>query len=228
MTSLLHQLHDGLWERDEALTVLGMALGHRMTVARLSDGTLWVHSPVAYSPDLAASLDALGPVGHLVAPNYMHDTFLEGWIPRYPGVRFHAPRAFHKVFPSYRLTDVLAETPHPAWAGLIDQHVLQGAPRVHEVLFLHRPSRTLIATDLVFNLGRDMPWLSGVLCRINGCYDHLGPSRLFRSVIKDRAALRRSLDHVLAWDFDRLILSHGAIVEHGAKEKLREAFAFLA
>lgn len=224
---MLNQLHDGLWERDEALSVLGMSLGHRMTVARLADGSLWVHSPVAYSIELAAALGGLGAVAHIVAPNYMHDTYLEGWLPRYPGVRFHAPRAFHKVFPQFRLTDVLAETPHPAWSGSIDQHVIQGIPRVHEVVFLHRAARTLIVADLAFNLGPDMPWLSRQLCRLNGCYAHFGPSRMLKSVIKDRAALRRSLDHVLAWDFDRIVPGHGAIVEHRAKEKLREAFAFL-
>jgi hypothetical protein len=227
MTAMLNKLSDGLWERNDALTVLGMALGHRMTVARLADGSLWVHSPVAYTPELAASLDGLGPVAHIVAPNYMHDTYLEGWLPNYPGVRFHAPRAFHKVFPHFKVTDVLHEAPSPAWAGLLDQHVIQGVPRVHEVVFLHRPSRTLIATDLSFNLGRDMPWSSALLCRINGCYDHFGPSRLFKSVIKDRAALRGSIDRLLGWDFDRLIVSHGAIVERDAKARLREAFSFL-
>ncbi|HYC69723.1 MAG TPA: DUF4336 domain-containing protein [Opitutaceae bacterium] len=228
MTALLNRLHEGLWERNEAMTVLGMAIGHRMTVARLGDGSLWVHSPVAYSAELAASLDALGSVAHIVAPNYVHDTYLEGWLPNYPGVRFHAPRSFHKVFPRFRITDALGETPDPSWAGLIDQHAVQGAPRLHEVVFLHRPSRTLIVADLSFNLGRDMPWLSRQLCRVNGCYDHFGPSRLFRSVIRDRAALRASIDRILGWDFDRLVVGHGAVIETGGKAALREAFSFLA
>lgn len=224
---MLNKLHDGLWERNDPLTVLGMALGHRMTVARLADGSLWVHSPVAYSPELAAHLDGLGSVAHLVAPNYMHDTYLEQWLPNYPGIHFHAPRSFHKVFPHFRLTDVLSATPHPAWAGLIDQHVIQGLPRLHEVVFLHRPARTLIVADLSFNLGPDMPWLSRQLCRLNGCYNHFGPSRMFRSVIKDRAALRRSLDTILSWDFDRIVPGHGDVLTADAKPALRAAFSFL-
>ena len=39
--------------------------------------------------------------------------------------------------------------------------------------------------------------------------------------------LRASLDRVLAWDFDRLILSHGENLPTGAKEMLREALAFI-
>ncbi|MBI3884334.1 MAG: DUF4336 domain-containing protein [Opitutae bacterium] len=146
-----------------------MTLGHRMTVAKLPDGSLWVHSPVAYSEALAAELATLGPVAHIVAPNYMHDTYLERWLPRYPGVRFHAPRSFHKVFPAFKITDSLGNSPHPSWGGLFDQHVVQGIPRVHEVVFLHRPSRTLIIADLAFNLGSEMPLLSKILLKVNGC-----------------------------------------------------------
>jgi hypothetical protein len=35
-------------------------------VVRLSDGSLWVHSPVALDGELRAGLDALGPVKHIV------------------------------------------------------------------------------------------------------------------------------------------------------------------
>ena len=64
------------------LTALGMALGQRMTVARLPDGgesrqidgALWEHPPVEFSPARAADLGKLGDVAHVVAPNAMHDT----------------------------------------------------------------------------------------------------------------------------------------------------------
>ena len=100
-------------------------------------------------------------------------------------------------------------------------------PRLNEVVFLHRASRTLILTDLAFNLGSDMPWLSRVMLRINDCYDCFGTSRILRTTFKDRAAIRTSLDRILAWDFDRLVLSHGRNVDTGAKELLRDAYAFL-
>ncbi len=224
---MLLQLHDHLWENDEPLTVLGMALGHRMTVARLPDGSLWVHSPVAYDAELAAELDALGPVSQIVAPNCMHDTYLSGWLPKYPRVRFHAPPGFAKRYPHLPVTDTLGAEPPEAWGGVFDQHLMRGMPVLNEFVFLHRPSRTLIVADLTFNLGSDMPWLSRQLCRLNGCYCRFGPSRMFKSVIRDQAALRRSLEHVLGWDFDGIVLSHGANVVSGAKEALREAYGFL-
>ncbi len=224
---MLTPLADDLWDYNAPLSVLGMAIGHRMTVARLRDGSLWLHSPAAYSPELAAELSALGPIAHVVAPNGMHDTYLEGWFGAYPSVRFHGARGFSKYRPDLKFTDMLGDTPHAAWAGTFDQLMLRGMPRLNEVVFLHRPTRTLILTDLAFNLGPDMPFLSQLMLRINGCYDCFAASRLLRTTIKDRAALRASLDRVFAWDFDRIVLSHGRNVTTGGRELLHGAFAFL-
>lgn len=224
---MLNPVHAGLWELNAPMTVLGMHLGHRMTVARLPDGSLWVHSPVAYSDALAAALAELGPVGHLVAPNYLHDTYLEGWVPRYPSARFHAPPRFHKVFPAHPATDILGDRPAAAWGDTFDQLVVKGVRRVHEVVFLHRASRTLIVADLAFNLGDQMPFLSRVLLRLNGCHCRFTPSRMFKAVIDDRAALRASIERILAWDFDRILVGHGDNLTSSPKDALRAAFAFL-
>jgi len=224
---VLTPLAPDLWDYDAPLTVIGMQLGHRLTVARLADGTLWLHSPCAYSPALAAELAAVGPVAHIVAPNAVHDTYFEGWFQAYPSARFHGARGFSKFRPDLKFTDALGDTPDATWTGTFDQLMVRGMPRLNEVVFLHRASRTLILTDLAFNLGTDMPWLSRVMLKINGCYDCFAASRLLRTTIKDRAALRTSLDRIFAWDFDRLVLSHGRNVDTGAKELLRDAYAFL-
>ena len=140
-------LAPNLWELNAPLSVLGMALGHRMTVARLPDGGLWVHSPVAHSPALAAELARLGPVANIVAPNAIHDTYLEGWFAAFPTARFHGARGFAKFRPDLKFTDALGDTPDAAWAATFDQHMIRGMPRLNEVAFLHRASHTLILTD---------------------------------------------------------------------------------
>ncbi len=224
---MLTPLAPDLWDYNEPLRVFGMALGHRMTVVRLPSGKTWVHSPATYSGELLSAIQRHGALAHLVAPNGVHDTFLEEWFATCPRTRFHAPAALSRARPDFHFTDTLTATPHSDWADVLDQHILAGMPRIEEVVFLHRPSRTLILTDLVFNLSGEMPFLSRTLLKLNGCYCKLGPSRLLRSVIKDRGALRASLDHILAWDFDRVILSHGENLGPGAKEKLREALVFL-
>jgi hypothetical protein len=231
---VLTPIAEDLWELDAPLSVLGMSLGHRMTVARLTrpeaDGgrVLWVHSPVEFSPALADELAALGPVRHIVAPNCMHDTYLEGWFAAYPQSRFFGAPHFSRFRADLKFTDSLGKMAPPEWADDFDQLVVGGMPRLNEVVFLNRRSRTLILTDLAFNLGSDMPLLSRVLLRINGCYDCFAASRLLRSTIRDRAAVRAAIDRILAWDFDRIVLSHGRNVQTGGKELLRDAYRFLA
>src|SRR5471032_3413648 len=133
---MLTPLAPDLWELDAPLSVLGMALGHRMTVAKLPDGTLWLHSPVAYSAALGDELKKLGRVAHVVAPNCVHDTFLEGWFAAYPSARFHGAKGFSKSRPDLKFTDTLGDTPDAAWVGVFEQHLLRGMPRINEVVFL--------------------------------------------------------------------------------------------
>lgn len=204
-----------------------MHLGHRMTVVRLPNGGLWLHSPVAFSDALAQALATLGSVQHIVAPNCVHDTYLEGWFAACPTARFHGAPGLAKARPTLPFTDTLSDAGAPEWAAVFDQHILRGMPRINELVFFHRDSGTLIVTDLVFNLGPDMPILSRVLLRLNQCYCTFGPSRLLKSMIKDRAALRTSLETIFAWDFDRIILSHGENILHDGKNRLRDAFAFV-
>lgn len=227
MPALLQPLAPELWHLNAPLSIVGMAIGHRMTGARLRDGSLWLHSPVEYRAELGAALAQLGPVGHVVAPNCVHDTYLEGWFAAYPLARFHAAPNFRRFRPDLPFTDALGDTAPDAWSEIFTQQVVRGMPRVNEVAFLHRSTRTLVITDLVFNLGPDMPFLSRILLQLNDCYCKFGVSRLLKTTIKDRAAVRASLDRILAWDFDRIVLSHGDNIETGGREKLRAAFAFL-
>ena len=52
-----------------------------------------------------------------------------------------------------------------------------------------------------------------------------GPSRLIRYLtISDRAAFRGSLEHILRWDFERIVPGHGDVVEKGGPAALRAAW----
>ena len=49
------------------LLVFSLPFTTRMTVIRLPDGGLWLHSPTPLDDGLRAAIDALGPVAHIVA-----------------------------------------------------------------------------------------------------------------------------------------------------------------
>jgi hypothetical protein len=58
-------------------------------------------------------------------------------------------------------------------------------------------------------------------------YGRFGPSKLDPLLIRDRAAARASLERILAWDFDRVIVAHGEILESGGREALRAGYSWL-
>ena len=124
----------------------------RMTVARLADGGLWLHSPITPDPGLFEALAGLGPVRWLVAPNTVHYWWLADWAARFPQAQVHAApglrRWARRALPDH---EVMGSRPPAAWAGQIDQLVLRG-DRLTEVVFLHRASRTLVLTDLIEDL----------------------------------------------------------------------------
>jgi hypothetical protein len=100
-------------------------------------------------------------------------------------------------------------------------------PRLNEVVFLHRHSRSLIIADLAFDFGPDTHWLLATIMKLNGGWGRFSPSRFTKSMMKDRTAVRASIDHILSWDFDRVIVGHGDNIETGGRDIVRRAFEFL-
>jgi hypothetical protein len=223
----LRALDRNLWVADAPLGVGGLALGTRTTLVRLADGGLLAHSPCPLGGALRAEVEKLGPVRAIVAPNLLHHMFVSDWAAAFPAARlFGAPGVAAKQ-PRLRFEE-LGEAPPPLWAGELDQHLVRGAPRMGEVAFLHRATRTLLLTDLAFNVRRSDSRFTRVFMRLNGAFGRFGPSRLMRHVMtRDRDALRASLERILAWDFDRVIVTHGDVLETGGREALRAGFAWL-
>jgi hypothetical protein len=97
--------------------------------------------------------------------------------------------------------------------------------RLEEVVLYHRSSRTLVLTDLCFNIQRSASGFARMFFRANGMWRRFGPSRIIRRIaVSDRAALQGSLERVLLWDFERILPGHGDVIEHGGRAALRAAW----
>ncbi len=218
---------DGLWLSTAPVSFLGLALTATMTVARLADGGLLVHSPVPLTAGRREQTEALGQVRHLYVPNLLHHRFVDQWAAAYPSARVHAPAGLARKHPALRIDRTAGETPEPGFAAALDELPIDGF-RARETVLFHRPSRTAIVADLVQNLGRpDHSW-TAVYTRAMGIYDRVALSRAIRwTGFDDRRAARRALDRLLALDFDRLIVGHGAPLASGGKAALATAYAWL-
>ncbi|NOK01836.1 MULTISPECIES: DUF4336 domain-containing protein [Myxococcus] len=222
---MFHQVADDVHVLAVEFRIGGLDLGGRMTAVRLPDGGLWLHSPVRFSPEARAAVDALGPVRFLVAPNLMHHLYVQDWAAAYPDAKVAAPAALRRKRPDLRIDLELGDTAEASWAGVLDQVLVQGMPKVDELLFFHRPSQTLFVTDLAFNVHRTGSWFTRMYLKLSGAWQRLAPTMLVRSVIKDREAVRASLARAQAWDVERVVVCHGDVVEQGGREAVRNAFA---
>jgi len=225
--SQLQPVAPNIWVIDFPLRVGGLHLGTRTTIVRLASGGLWLHSPGPLQLELVTELSALGPVQALVAPNAMHHLFLTQNVRFFPRATVYVspalPAKLKEVF-SYEL---LSDEPPSLWRNEISQHRVRGMPKLQEVVFFHHASRTLVLTDLAFHIRHSDSWFTRLFMRLNGAYGHFGPSRIFRTLVKDRPALRFSLDRLRAWDFDRIIVAHGEILERGGKEAMQTQYTWV-
>lgn len=224
---MLCAVDTGLWVIEQDFRHRGLPLRSRMTVVRLDDGRLWLHSPVQPRPDLVRRVEALGPICDIVAPNLHHHLWADAWRAEKPEARLMAPPGLARKLPRVHVDEALGDEPPARWHGCIGMQALAGAPALGEVIFCHRPSRTLILTDLVSNVGATDPWPMRLWMRVNGAYGRPGTALLVRMMVRRRRAALDSLRHVLRWDFKRVVLGHGAILDGNAKAALCRALAWL-
>jgi uncharacterized protein DUF4336 len=224
---MLRRLDNDLWVCERPLRFLGLEVGARATVIRLGDGGLFVHSPVRLDEALRAEVDALGPVRFLVAPNRFHHLFIGDWMKAYPHAQSHAAPGLDEKRKDLAFDAPLRDEPPAAWGAEIDQIALRGAPVLNEVVFLHRATRTLILVDSAHNFTAPRPWLTRAAFTLAGGWGGFRTNVLDRVGARDRPALRAALDRVLRWDFDRVIVAHGEVLDGGGREALRRAYAWL-
>ena len=218
----------------EYLTVAGLRLPlpftTRMTVVRLENGDLILHSPIAFDERLATAIETLGTVRHLVSPNQFHYAHIGEWQKAFPGtVAWASPgvrqRARARQVDVYFTRDLEAEPPDE-WRRELDQTLVPGGI-FKEFVFFHKASRTLIVADTIINLDLDKltePWRTAT--RLSGMYHPRGqiffgmrlPLLLQRK--KAKVAIRK----IETWRPERIVLSHGRCFDVNADEVLGRIF----
>lgn len=197
----------------------GLEVGTRATVMRLRGGLL-VHSPVAVDPKSVAHL---GPLRWVVAPNRLHHLHVGPWLEA--GAEGWAAPGLREKRADLRFTGVIGEDAHP-FGEEVALLPMRSFPFANEVVLLHRPSRTLVLTDLLFNFAPTAPWMTraAMFC---ACGYPGARSTVLERVGMRRDLARQELGEVLTWDFDRVIVAHGDVIETGGRAALANAYAWL-
>ena len=232
---VLKPVAESVWIVDSGpLRMLGMPLPVRMTVIRLADGDILLHSPTRFDDGLKRDIERIGRIRHLVAPSIAHWAFLRDW-------QAHCPDAVTWAVPGLRdraqvrtsglrIDRDLGDAPPADWAGDMDQAVLRGGAGFAEVDFFHKPTRTLVLTDLVVNLEaeklppllRPGAWLVGATAP-NG----KAPVYVRLIILLNRREAAATASRLVNWGPERVIFSHGRWFERDGTAALRRSLDWL-
>jgi hypothetical protein len=210
---------------------MGVMFTTRMTVVKLSNGSVWVDSPVSVPFDTLKHITELGPVRYLVAATPRHVWRLEAWHMLFPEAQLWVPRSTPLTLKKGRLplTGILGDEPYHDWADDFDQLAFKGSSLIEEVLFFHKASHTVILNDLiqVHPLVRGKS-LRNTFFKLAGVASPQGGVALdIQLSFTNRNLARQSLEKLLSWDFDKLIIAHGTCIEKDAKPFVEQAFYWL-
>ena len=226
---------EDIWVVDgPAIRFYGAPFSTRMTVVRLSNGDIWLHSPTKLTDALAEEVLALGPICHLIAPNWIHYAYLSEWQSVFPKARAYAApgviaRAAKRGM-TMHFDEELDQNAPIAWSGDIKQRIVEGSSIHREAVFFHNASRTLILTDLIENFeSKNLSWFLRVLTRLAGIQDPHGqmPRDMRMTFSRHKKQLRAAVQQMIDWGPDRIILAHGRWYDHNAVAELRRAFRWV-
>jgi hypothetical protein len=214
------QLADDVAVMRYPLRAFGIDFGRNVTLLRLRDGRLVVHSTARFTPEDVAAIRRFGEPAWLLDATRMHDTFAREARLALPAISYLAP-AVIKGIPTIPLVP-----PPLDWKGQIEVLKIDGLRKIDEHAFFHSASRTLVLADLLFHFPpQTHGWSRFFVRRIMRLPQLIGVSAFFRLMIRDREAFRRSMASVLDWDFDRVIVAHREVIETDGRRHLRDALS---
>jgi hypothetical protein len=224
---MLQPIAEGIWgyERDVRAQV-GMLLPARATLMRCTGGALVLHAPLAIDEALARDIAKLGEVTHLIAPSCLHWMSLAAAHARYPKARVYAAPGLEQKLGDVPFAPLGESGAVDGMADLTVQHIA-GVPMLNEHVFLHRPSRSLVVTDLLFNVHRCAHLWTRTVLRTISAWQKSAQSFEWRLLVRDRTALARSVEQMLAWDFTRIVLAHGDIIDDDARGQAERLLAWV-
>jgi hypothetical protein len=226
---------ENVWIVDGPVIRFGMAglkmpFPTRMTIIRLGDNRLFIHSPTELTDGLKGEIGRIGTPGWIIGPNRLHYWWVADWHEAFPQAEIYlAPKterqARHPFTFPYKGFDADAIYP---WRDDIETRLVEGT-FMAEAVFFHRPSRTLVLTDFIENFEPDkigsLPMK--LLARLGGVVAPHGSMPVDMRFTYPKSVLKLAVKAMLDWNPERVILAHGHWHRHHGAAELRRAFRWL-
>ncbi|VAX38269.1 hypothetical protein MNBD_UNCLBAC01-2043 [hydrothermal vent metagenome] len=227
----LKQLDSNLWIYDgSTVSWYTMPYTTRMTVVRLDDGKIWIHSPEKILDGLINEIRELGEVEYIISPNKIHHLFIQDWAKVFPDAKTYAAPGLKEKRNDVNFYGELEDYSEIEWKDEIDQLIFKGSRVMDEVVFFHKKSRTLILTDLIENFSPNhFTGVKKILAVFTGIVSPNGkmPLDWRLSFFRGKQEARKSLEKMVNWSPVRIIISHGECIDKNAVSFLLKSFSWV-
>lgn len=228
---MLREIDQNIWVCEQPLRYFGLNVGTRMTVIRLKSGELVVISPIQADQEIIQQLSEMGDVSYIIAPNLYHYLFASNFQALYPKAKFWAVPGLESKKPEIAVDKVIQDGEN-SFLDEIEYLLfdgfrtfgLTGPSLLNECVFFHPESHSLVLTDTAFHFDESFPLITQLAAKVMGGYRKLSPSLLERFATQEKDKVEQSVKKVLNWDFRRVIMAHGSIVENEGKRRFKEGY----
>lgn len=227
----MQAIGEQIWIVDgDAVPFFTLPYTTRMTVVKLCNDQLWIHSPIRLTPELQRAIDALGNVAFLIAPNHLHHLFVQDWQLAYPHALTYGTHQVIAKRPDLRFDGVLDAQLDNPWDSDIHYLLFTGSKVMQEAVFFHRASSTLIVTDLIENFS---PQAFGgwkmTLAKAAGVVAPHGkmPLDWRLSFTFHKREAKQHLETMLAWQPEQIVMAHGEWITANGCAFLSRSFHWL-
>lgn len=228
MKALYEYDENMIWIKEYPIHYAGTRFNSRMTIVRLSNGNLFIHSPCEIDKHTKIEIEKLGEVEFIAAPGSYHYLYLSSAQEAFPESETFICPGIERKRPDIEFDWLLGDRPDPRWEGDFEQVLVRGNKYIWEVAFFHKISKTLILVDLIENFTDETEDVSLSLKLWWKVVFHMWrnpkPAPEYQMGWKDKRAASKSLMKILEWDFERIIISHGDLIEKNARDVAMHAW----
>ncbi|MBD2307015.1 DUF4336 domain-containing protein [Chroococcidiopsis sp. FACHB-1243] len=229
---MLREIDQNIWVGERQFQFFGLEVGTRMTVIRLDNGELIIISPIDVDEITIQQINALGNVITIIAPNCYHHLFLTNFKEIYPNAEIWTAPGLDLKRPDITSDRIFNERGKIGNSNEVEYLLFAGFQTIgiggsgvlNEIVFWHRASQTLILTDTAFHFDASFPWQMRLVAKILGGDRSLEPTLLEKLASRDKERVKQSIQKVLCWDFHRVIMAHGSIIERDGKRQLQAGY----
>lgn len=188
-----------------------------------NDTELTLISPGPFHEAVFNQIHTLGEVKHIVAPNCFHHAYINTAVRHFPGATLYMPKTLNKKYPGKFLAEsenLLEQTQ----VSNLQLKQVSGHKVLSETVFFEPNTKTLLVTDLIFNIKKTKNLMSSFIFTALTLKGKAKLSPLIKFTVKDKSLFYDDLREILNFDFQNIVMAHGDPITDQAKEVLQQAW----